>query len=550
MGNLNEWTWEPPTSPSARREKENRVSLANFRDRLVKWLEASDFDKPYLQPPEITTQVAKDEIRSRTESAHVELAQKIANMRTAICQTHNVDKRTMARWKTKLRRTLQNRISAGHLSIEEVLFAMEPLDSITRHHIADDELALSFTTDIQVHIVSVLGSLRRNDNENMFLRPWVAVANKILSMDGTDGSFTAMRYMVKESLASDRHNLAPDQLLTKTRQFLTTQSSRKSNIGVWLLRFARFAQTIDRLDTTQQEAIMTGMQAFVSESHNIQARGLQYCWLLLQAHSKYVSQADFEAQMDGFLTTHGSLKDFEAWQLSTARLLATRVIDSEHHAQLVKKFETMRQRWITLSSSLSHSAQDTLTGFCHNLRVMQSPHYLGTALVSSNHPKEHPAALGVLRDIITNPTINHRFIWDAIDTESKSILSAIRHTPRPASRTRTKAFLGMLDKISHWYQSAHLLRDRKALAGAERCLRTYRMINGRKYQRGRVSCTVLNSFTKIVIRDLEKGQFGRTERLTYLLRVVAEERGVEEAKKLRQILQGWRQRIHENSGMA
>ena len=84
--------------------------------------------------------------------------------------------------------------------------------------------------------------------------------------------------------------------------------------------------------------------------------------LLLQAHSASTAPAAYETFLGGFLDLHGPLSGYEAWQLSTARLLATRVVSNDHHRRLVKEANSRRCRWTTLAvahrlSTITHADQ-------------------------------------------------------------------------------------------------------------------------------------------------------------------------------------------------
>lgn len=514
------------------------MSLSNLGDKLVKWLEASDFDKPYLQPPV-----------ARTRPVHAGLSHKIADMRTAICLLDEVDKQTLDRWAYKFRRNLTKRITSGHVTVEDLMLAMEPLDSITWQHIGDDELARSFTTTIQTYIVSALGRMRRKDTEDAFLSVWLSIVNKVLSMPASNASFTVLRYLIKESRPSDRHQLSPELLLNTSRSFLLTQTNRSSSSSGWLLRFARFAQMLERLDATQRSTIDPGLLAYILHYSSVtgaeKGRDLQYSWLLLQAHFQSVSPAVFETILDGFLDSYGPLDGYEAWQLATARLLATGVVDYDQHRLLVaEKYKSWTSRWTALTNTVE--GDDGLRDLCDIMRSMQCSDSLATPLVASKPTKTRNKTI---HRIITHRHIDHRLIWDAIDTRRKAAMRARRSNSRKAC-FEIRSLLSLVDKMASWYQKAESLSSRQAFRGLELCVKAQRAMSWRHgYERGRVSPAVMANLTEVIIRDMREGP-GRTERLKYLLRVIAEQQGHAEAEKARTALQGWRQRIHEHSGLA
>lgn len=524
------------------------MSLSNLGDKLVKWLEASDFDKPYLQPPL--------DVKLRTQTFHAGLSQKIADMRTAICLLGEVNKQVLDRWAYKVRRNLTKRITSGHVTVEDLILSMEPLDSITWQHIGDDELAQSFTTTVQTYIVSTLGRMRRKDTEDMYLEAWLAIVDKVLSMPAANATFTVLRYLIKESRPSDRHQLSPELLLDASQSFLLTQMKRSTTSSGWLLRFARFAQMLERLNTTQRITIDSGLLAHVLRYSSVtgpeKARDLQYSWLLLQAHFESLPLTAFETTLDGFLDSYGPLDEYEAWQLATARLLATRAVDHDQHRHIVAgKLEIPKRRWTALAVAIQ--GDDSIRNLCSTLLTMQSSDYLASALVSSNSTKERNHAV---RRIISHPDIDHRLIWDAIDRQRKAAMRVRRiggcdkNKINKRSYSQIRSLLGLVDKMAIWYQTAPSLSSRQAFRGLELCVKAHQTMSRRRgYEKGRVSPAVLAGFTEIIIRDMSTGP-GRTERLEFLLRIIAEQRGQVEARRARAVLQGWRQRIHEHSGLS
>ena len=542
MGNPNEWKWEAPTTPAQRREKEGKMSLSNIGDKLVKWLEASDFDKPYLQPPV--------DINASTTSTHVGLSSKIADMRTTICLLGQVDKQALDRCVHKFRQVLRRRISAGHVSVQDLMLAMEPLDSVTWERIGDDELARSFTTSIQSYIVSTLGRMRRQDADGMYLEAWLAMANRVLSMPGTDATFTVLRCLVKESLPSDRHHLSPELLVNIGRSFLLTQTNRSKSSSGWLLRFARFAQMLERLDATQRSTIEPGLLAYILHYSSItghkKAHDLQYSWLLLQAHFKSLSPTAFEAILDGFRNSYGPLSEYKSWQLATARLLATGVIDHDQHSLLVTPASTSaRSRWTSLATAVQ--GKDEIAALCETLRAVHCLDTLAWSLVFSEATRERDDAI---RRIISHPGIDRHVIWRAIDKQRRTIMRARRSGQELPSHSQPRALRSLVAKMSSWYLVAEKLSSRRAFQGVELCVKAQRaMCRWRGPQRGRLSPTVLENLTEVIIRDMRTGP-GRAERLEHLLRVISEQRGTAEARKARMALYVWRQKIREHTGFS
>lgn len=555
IGTINEWQWEPPTSAAERREKNERrkgLSLANLKDKLFKWLEASDFDKPFLQPPSDIAlgpeapALSEEDVAKLGPAPTAEIAEKIAMVRNEISQTQVFSRKKMDGWKNCICSLIGRRIRVRRITIAELMLAMDPLDSITRQHIPRDKAHI-LTSQIQRYIISSLAGIRKKDESGKLLEPWLALVDRVLAIDTANHGLRMLSYLVGQASPTDSALLPLDQLVKKAQAFLVTQSNRLDRCHHWLHRMALFAKMMQSLDIVKRTAIQAGMAAFVQEQAvevtGEQARQLDFCWLLLQAYEESLSPEAFEAALQKFLDTHDFFRGMEAWQLATARFTGTQVIGEKQYQNLVQKpQQSIDDRWTLWAAAVMDSGQEgALKEFCNTVRLMERPDSLARALVSSHSGQNGDAASRVIQQIVSKGDIDHSIIWDGIKAQQAAIMMKAGDGDVDSE---IKSLLEVVDKMANWYQISPHLRDRQAQRGVEQCLRMY------KSTTGRVSPAVLSSMLKVFLRDLEKGELGRTSRLQHLVRVIEQEQGMEEANKARRMIDDWRSVIRRRSVMA
>jgi hypothetical protein len=99
-------------------------------------------------------------------------------------------------------------------------------------------------------------------------------------------------------------------------------------------------------------------------------------------------------------------------------------------------------------------------------------------------------------------------------------------------------------KMGQWYMEASHLNDRQVLRRLQRCASVQRALTRS------VSSRVLAQVTEVVTRDLQRGQWGRTTWLQWLLGMVAQKHGEEHASDVLKTIKGWRWMIDRHQGPA
>jgi hypothetical protein len=135
-----------------------------------------------------------------------------------------------------------------------------------------------------------------------------------------------------------------------------------------------------------------------------------------------------------------------------------------------------------------------------------------------------------VEQMINDPALDPLRVWQVLGLTNEQ--SRANDTPEDVD-----AKMQLLDRMGQWFVKAKHLNDRQVLRNVERCASYQRVLsNG-------VSSQTLANMTDIITRDLENGQRGRTSRMQWLLDMVAQNHGQEQARSTASALNGWRFQI-------
>jgi hypothetical protein len=154
----------------------------------------------------------------------------------------------------------------------------------------------------------------------------------------------------------------------------------------------------------------------------------------------------------------------------------------------------------------------------------------------------------VVEKMIADPELNydHGLLSQAVYIVKKRV-----HNPRirttgpqdtPDKQThKLRETLEFIEWLAYRYMVSKHLKDRQALRGVEWCLRRYERLS--PGHRG--SPKILVILSRILIRDLEAGRWGRTQRLKWLISKIEQYQGTAQARKAVKTVEGWRSMIDE-----
>ncbi|KAM0275752.1 hypothetical protein ACHAQH_007438 [Verticillium albo-atrum] len=140
-----------------------------------------------------------------------------------------------------------------------------------------------------------------------------------------------------------------------------------------------------------------------------------------------------------------------------------------------------------------------------------------------------------IKPMILDPSIHPNLIWEVLHLQSPAEL----HTNRPSSRSsslRRKTKQKLVANMATWFSQATHLSDRAALRHVSRC-NAWLQAQGLP-----LPASGLEAVVRVAVRDLKRGEPGRTARLNWALDLTQRRLGAEQAEKTGRVLEMWRRR--------
>lgn len=136
-----------------------------------------------------------------------------------------------------------------------------------------------------------------------------------------------------------------------------------------------------------------------------------------------------------------------------------------------------------------------------------------------------------IKSMILDDRIPPRTVWEVVHTRGPKDLA-----DAPASRLRMAAKRRLVADMAVWFSQAPHLSDRAALRHVSRC-NAWLRANG-----GELSPQGLLAVVRAATRDVKRGESGRTARMNWVLDLVRDHLGPEQARKTGEIFERWRRR--------
>lgn len=581
------WRWQAPSTPAERRSRPRDVSVSSLFNGLISWLEKSDAAKPFLQPPADEPTVsyaaaAAAEAASapstaapapveatvdtfvRDISATTVLPEEIAVFRAAVRDLQSADEDSVNRLCKTCRSSLRRRVARGDLSVDALQLAMEPLDWPTQSSIPDQRVANRASAMIRRTILHAIGDTHISNPDAVPRELWTALANHILSSDGSNHG-TQLFWRLMSIMPSElRHQIPRDQLHRLTRTFVSAQAQRHNLFAHWSAQTARFAQALSRLSPSQLRALDEDMSSHLTDIVDTPetTRRLRFSWLMVKAYDGSTSHESFHDTFGALIHPDTRINGLQTWQLATARLASSNTLSSADHAALVlAEYSSMPSRWSSLIRLLldSPNAQLALRHLHASLSSMGQLQTLARAL--SALPSLARRVIHILDDhhfallasrslshlpwttwapfterIVKDPSVPPTRIWQLLSFSARTSTSSSTKPPGKDAK------VALLDQMARWYMEAPHLTDRQVLRRVGECVSRQRALTRA------VSPDTLASVVDVVVRDLERGRRGRTTRMEWLVRLVAEAQGEKRAERTLAALKGWRTLVERGEG--
>ncbi|KAL6887909.1 hypothetical protein GGI43DRAFT_262471 [Trichoderma evansii] len=595
-----EWKWEPPTTVEERKRKKQAINPSALFDGLISWLEKSDGDKPFIQPP-ADVAVSNMSNMSVGEATAVEppyhdnpipteLPQELVVLRARIATLETINSEELDRLRKAFRRDYLRRMEEALISVEGLRLAMEPLDQATREKISDPRMADWLIARVRRSLLTGLDVAQKKNSDDATVKElWMTFSAIICSSEGSYQDIRLFNRMLSLMPDSIRIQIPTDQIFNLTRSFVLAQASSSNLSTRWIATAALFGEAISRLHPVQLQGLDSDIPTLSSqrEIDEERDRRLLFSWLIAKAYNPTTTNQEFiQSYQDLAASREIDLRHLQLWQLIVGRLKSTGAIEPNVHSELIRtKYSSLSRRWIDLFSaihSLPHSTSiltellnffkgidqtDALISALSSLHISRvsidtvrtiatvcDDHKLALqlyeALRSQLGQGEHITTWGweawvpYLERIIKDPEITQPVHWDVLNLPRLAATSQKAAADPEEIAREIQAKMALLDKMGQWYMEASHLNDRQVLRRLQRCASVQRALTRN------VSSQVLAQVTEVVTRDLQRGQWGRTTWLQWLLGMVAQKHGDEHASDVLKTIKGWRWMINHHQGPA
>ncbi|KAK5990876.1 hypothetical protein PT974_09151 [Cladobotryum mycophilum] len=569
------WQWEPPTTQEERRRKGQGLSVSTMFNHLIGWLEKSDADKPFIQPPPsedpnvvVQATAAGEAMASDVATGElyqdypVDFPQEIVKLRDNIGLLEAVDDEALFRLCKTCRRSLTRRIRRGHLSVEGLLLALEPFDQETRDRLPDQKTAGKFAAMIRRSILTVMDDVQSKDPKAHLQHLWLAFAAWVCASGGGHSNnqlFWRLMHVMPEPVQAQ---IPPEQIFHLTRSFIIAQAARHNIFTHWNARAENFAEILERLSASQREKLEADVESFLAQDDGVSEtkKRMRFAWLVVRSFDAKTTNEAFIHSYQAHMSDFGiRLNSLQLWQLMVGRVKMVGVT-KEAYSQLIETENTSISRpnmrvlggigeMENLAEALlSAPAQLIRADAVHALVVACDDHRLALELYASLEAKS-----------VDKPLLWKHFSWSTWapymermikDPELDSAhfgkllnLGRIMRRDDPdEAEKEVQAKVELLDKMSRWYMETTHLNARQLFRRIGECAAIQRsLINI-------ISPETLANLTGVITSDLERGEWGRTTRLEWLIRLVADTQGDKQAEITASTLKGWRSMNDQNGG--
>ncbi|KAL7945891.1 hypothetical protein V8C42DRAFT_321860 [Trichoderma barbatum] len=588
-----EWRWEPPSTVEERRRRKQAISPSALFDGLISWLEKSDADKPFIQPPPADMVVSSASMGEATADEYVygdvpmptKLPQEMVLLRDRILLLDTVDSASLDKLRKRFLRDYSRRMKSASLSVEELRLSMEPLDQALRDKIADPKLTNWFLTRIRRSLLTGLDVAQKLNPDNATVVDlWMAFASILSTLGGGYQNIRLFKRMMTLMPAWIRAQIPMDQISTLTQCFVVSQASSGNISTRWTTAAAQFGELLSTLNLTQIQTLDSDINSLCAQQgQDLETiRRLRFSWLMARAYNPTTTNEEFiQCYQDLAMRHEIGLHHLQLWQIIVGRLQSAGVIRNNTHYELTQtQYSSLSKRWVALFTAIHSlpSANSILTelysffksinqtdAIIHALSSLPLSYMsINTARTIATACDDHKLALQLyeavrlrldrgahittwgweawapyVERIIKDAEITLPIHWELLDLTR--LATAPSAAPEETAR-EIHAKMALVDKMGQWYLEAPHLNDRQKLRRLQRCASVQRTLTSN------VSPQVLARVADVVTRDLQRGAWGRTTWLQWLLGMIAQTHGDKHASEVSKTLDGWRWMVDRHKG--
>ncbi|KAF7545378.1 hypothetical protein G7Z17_g9220 [Cylindrodendrum hubeiense] len=558
-----EWKWEAPTDPGDRIRDGDKFSLRRNIDRLIGWLENPDQDTPTdilvaatAEPRAVEASMASSFQRSLTE-----LHQRLAALDLA-----NADERAVWIACRPFSDHIQHSIRENMITSEDLIIALDPFDSQIKNQLAR-ELLDGIRGRMATQLVRTIYISRSDKEHDRYANGfWKACVNLLREMGTHQFETYFYFFRLAQSIPRKRYKrLSKVLVFDMMAAYVEFQASLPFPHKHSTSHNIILSAAIKHLDRERPQLMWEAVLQILGEKHSGEhLTRLQRQAVMTMSFSPYVSSREcFDmypcdwTSKDAFLFTKGRLWATRCFQRDSVPYFMHLDVASLDWASMVKDIwsapETERKillkhlcRSTIKTGQFRAMAEQLIEKMPWNTRLFRE-----IAIASGNYRKarllwrlvrdksgitymircwDWTAWTPYVEAMIKDPDMNIRFIW--------RVLGLNWGQPNKAAPGRALCGINsqteLLELMARWFLEADHLSERQTLHCIEECLAVYQSID-RTLSPQMILCMV-----EVTLRDLERGNRGREERLAWMVRLIKKHMGDDEADKVLFQLQGWR----------
>ncbi|KAG9250025.1 uncharacterized protein F5Z01DRAFT_432907 [Emericellopsis atlantica] len=583
LGNKNEWTWHPPSNAEQRRQKEAKITVESVLEKITRWLEASDLDKPFLDPP-VDDAPSLDTAPSAAERGA--LLTEVDSLRREVASFQKIEDGRLKHALNACCKQLQSRIDRLDFSANDVAALLLPSTHTDWHPDLTRKQHTMITHRLAKTMFDMLFAVHKKAPTTQTLEALQAIVTGIYAMPPSHHQFRLFSFLMHVPLSGRDAVLDEEGLKYILEAFVNIHGDYITALPMheWHVRIAKFSETFNKFPTSVLKSLVDGGNVWSNDS----SRQRDLTWLLLHALSTKESVTDVLVMAQTFRERHGRSENegftsAEARALVMARMRAGGFVSRDWVVDMHKqsaRYSREASRWTALAATFE---DPTFQGNNAALRLqdfvqfqpfdkmvtrfdVQRWHLQALILSWIDPEASHlgPAALRVMERVagFTNAkSINVRFfeelehVFHILRTGGKLLmLGKGQDTSALPMDTVRKRLEELLVRMACRYMQSKELSNRQALKGVSLCLQASetiaRPVSGLGGQPAVGSPAVLRVVSEVVLQDLEHGQYGRSARLQWFVGKVRQYHGECEADKVQKTLHGWRNLLAARSAQA
>lgn len=550
------WQWQSPTTPSERRLRARELSLSKLCNKFLAWLEMSDADKPFIAPP-----IDINEQQS--------FSQTIDDFRLQISALGETESETAMDIGRKFCTSIQDRILAGQISVEEMVVALQPFNAACRQVLAGMQIGKKLSTMIRSSVLGALEAMEITKTGSVPDEMWTAMFAHIAGIKYRFHDVISFKRVLTAMPESARLTIPHDLLFTFTKTFVQAHSSRANLDPKWSWCCGKVGAALGRLSEDQWHELCISMEAFNQSRSTAEVRRkAKFGWLLTQAYSERVTNEALAAE---YAELRGAINadSHRIWQLATARLRANGFLSRDTLTKLNQESfnQSLPQRWVMLTETLlsSKKPRAAIESLASLLTDMGETWVLLSNLIAAHAARPCVDTLRSVAEHSSKLDISLALqIASSDSTESESVLARWAYNDQAQHLATIMAYpkaeshiwraidapggnadvkMQLIDHLCTAYAASPILSKSQKMRRAVRAAFCQQKLTGH------VSPAVVRHVVNSVTLDLDEGRWGRDRLLKWATQLVHDNVGADQAREMRKQLNGWRALI-EQSGAA